>query len=98
MAKEPISLILNGMAGYEAEHTARMFFSSLQRAETIPGEGDCLLILSKAHAQMVYLRLDGEARWAACPASPQETPADREYALCRLVYHFLQEQTGIRPP
>lgn len=98
MAKEPISLILNGMAGYEAEHTARMFFLSLQRAETIPGEGDCLLILSKAHAQMVYLRLDGEARWAACPASPQETPADREYALCRLVYHFLQEQTGIRPP
>lgn len=98
MAKEPISLILNGIAGYEAEHTARMFFSSLQRAETIPGEGDCLLILSKAHAQMVYLRLDGEARWAACPASPQETPADREYALCRLVYHFLQEQTGIRPP
>lgn len=98
MAKEPISLILNGMAGYEAEHTARMFFSSLQRAEAIPGEGDCLLILSKAHAQMVYLRLDGEARWAACPASPQETPADREYALCRLVYHFLQEQTGIRPP
>lgn len=98
MAKEPISLILNGMAGYEAEHTARMFFSSLQRAETIPGEGDCLLILSKAHAQMVYLRLDGEARWAACPASPQETPADREYALCRLVYHFLQEQTRIRPP
>ncbi len=98
MAKEPISLILNGMAGYEAEHTARMFFSSLQRAETIPGEGDCLLILSKAHVQMVYLRLDGEARWAACPASPQETPADREYALCRLVYHFLQEQTGIRPP
>lgn len=98
MAKEPISLILNGMAGYEAEHTARMFFSSLQRAETIPGEGDCLLILSKAHAQIVYLRLDGEARWAACPASPQETPADREYALCRLVYHFLQEQTGIRPP
>lgn len=98
MANESICLILQGLAGYEAEHTARMFFSGLHREETMPQEGDCLLISSRPHARLVYLRRGGQADWSACAAAPGEADADREYALCRMLYHFLMKKTGIRPP
>ena len=98
MANESICLILQGLAGYEAEHTARMFFSGLHREDTMPQEGDCLLISSRPYAQLVYLRRDGQADWSACAAAPGEADTDREYALCRMLYHFLMKKTGIRPP
>ena len=53
MANESICLILQGLAGYEAEHTARMFFSGLHRAEEVPQDGDCLLISSRPYAHLV---------------------------------------------
>ena len=94
----PMQLILCGAAGYEAEHTARMFFAGLQRADLPPETGDFLLVSSKPYALTVILRQGGAVSWQARPARPQDALQDREYALCRLLYRFLRQVTGIRPP
>ena len=96
--KNTMELILCGTAGYEAEHTARMFFSGLLRSDRLPEQGDYLLISAKPFASFVLLHRDGLSLWQALPADPDEKLQDREYSLCKMLYHFLQKQTGIRPP
>ena len=90
-------LILCGTAGYEAEHTARMFFR-MQRADCPPTDGDYLLVSAKPYAFLALLRRGGVTRWQALPADPDADLPSREYALCKMLYQFLQRQTGIRPP
>ena len=90
-------LILCGTAGYEAEHTARMFFR-MQRVDCPPPDGDYLLVSAKPYAFLALLRRDGVTRWQALPADPDADLPSREYALCKMLYQFLQRQTGIRPP
>ena len=99
MAEESnaMRLILCGTAGYEAEHTARMFFQ-MQRADCPPPDGDYLLVSAKPYAFLALLRRDGVSRWQALPADPDADLPSREYALCKMLYQFLQRQTGIRPP
>ena len=90
-------LILCGTAGYEAEHTARMFFR-MQRADCPPPDGDYLLVSAKPYAFLALLRRGGVTRWQALPADPDADLPSREYALCKMLYQFLRQQTGIRPP
>ena len=90
-------LILCGTAGYEAEHTARMFFR-MQRVDCPPPDGDYLLVSAKPYAFLALLRRGGVTRWQALPADPDADLPSREYALCKMLYQFLQRQTGIRPP
>ena len=90
-------LILCGTAGYEAEHTARMFFR-MQRADCPPPDGDYLLVSAKPYAFLALLCRGGVTRWQALPADPDADLPSREYALCKMLYQFLQRQTGIRPP
>ena len=90
-------LILCGTAGYEAEHTARMFFR-MQRADCPPPDGDYLLVSAKPYAFLALLRRGGVTCWQALPADPDADLPSREYALCKMLYQFLQRQTGIRPP
>ena len=99
MAEESnaMRLILCGTAGYEAEHTARMFFQ-MQRADCPPPDGDYLLVSAKPYAFLALLRRGGVTRWQALPADPDADLPSREYALCKMLYQFLQRQTGIRPP
>ena len=99
MAEESnaMRLILCGAAGYEAEHTARMFFR-MQRADCPPPDGDYLLVSAKPYAFLALLRRGGVSRWQALPANPDADLPSREYALCKMLYQFLQRQTGIRPP
>lgn len=99
MAEESnaMRLILCGTAGYEAEHTARMFFR-MQRADCPPTDGDYLLVSAKPYAFLALLRRGGVTRWQALPADPDADLPSREYALCKMLYQFLQRQTGIRPP
>ena len=99
MAEEnnAMRLILCGTAGYEAEHTARMFFR-MQRADCPPPDGDYLLVSAKPYAFLALLRRGGVTRWQALPADPDVDLPSREYALCKMLYQFLQQQTGIRPP
>ena len=92
-----MQLILCGTAGYEAEHTARMFFR-MQRADCPPPDGDYLLVSAKPYAFLALLRRGGVTRWQALPADPDADLPSREYALCKMLYQFLQRQTGIRPP
>lgn len=89
-------IVLSGAAGYEAEHTARIFFPGAQRADEFPKQGDALLIRAGACTLFVLLRCDGRFVWRAAPAPTD--PAAVEYALCSLLYDLLREQTGIRPP
>ena len=99
MAEESnaMRLILCGTAGYEAEHTARMFFR-MQRADCPPPDGDYLMVSAKPYAFLALLRRGGVTRWQALPADPDADLPSREYALCKMLYQFLQRQTGIRPP
>lgn len=89
-------IILRGTgAGYEAEHTARIFFPGAEKVEKIPVEGDYLLAVSHARTDFVLLQREGKLHWRSALRAPG---ADAEYALCSLLYGLLLEQTGRRPP
>ena len=88
-------IILRGpAAGYEAEHTARLFFPGADRADAFPDSGDAVAALAGEVTLMVLLRLNGTVVWRTAPA-PE---GDGEYALCTLLYELLCQQTGITPP
>lgn len=92
-----MQIILRGAAaGYEAEHTVRLFCPGAQRAEHFPNEGDAVAALAGDCTQMAVLRLGGRLFWRDAPAPAD--PAQAEYRLCSLLYELLQAQTGIRPP
>ena len=91
-----MQIILRGTAaGYEAEHTARIFFPGAEKAPQVPAAGDFVLAVSHAQTDFVLLRRGGGLRWRSALRAPG---ADAEYALCSLLYSLLKEQTGQQPP
>lgn len=91
-----MQIILRGpAAGYEAEHTARLFFPDAEKAENLPRDSDFVLAQSHLCTDTILLRLHGRLSWKIA-LRPQG--ADPEYTLCRLLYTLLGEATGSTPP
>ena len=91
-----MQIILRGpAAGYEAEHTARLFFPDAEKAENLPRDSDFVLAQSHLCTDTILLRLHGRLYWKIA-LRPQG--ADPEYTLCRLLYTLLGEATGSTPP
>ena len=97
-------ILCGGAAGYEAEHTARLFFPAADRADTVPETGDFVAVCSHEKTDFVLLHLDGKSYWRT---ALRDADADAEYALCRLLYTLLCDvtkrtlpwgmMTGVRP-
>ena len=94
-----MQIYLMGAAGYEAEHTARIFYPGATLVHERPTEGDWVAIAAKSQAMFVIVH-QGETTWfQAAPALPEDADAQAvEYALCKLLYNLLEQITGIRPP
>ena len=91
-----MQIILRGpAAGYEAEHTARLFFPDAEKVENLPQDSDFVLAQSHLCTDTILLRLRGRLSWKIA-LRPQG--ADPEYTLCRLLYTLLGEATGSTPP
>ncbi len=91
-----MQILLRGPgAGYEAEHTARIFFPGAEKVTDLPAEGDYLLAVSHPRTDFVLMRRGGTLQWRS---AVRPDGADAEYALCCLLYGLLSEQTGRRPP
>ena len=98
-----MQILLRGpSAGYEAEHVARLFFpgASLAGADCRLDDPEVEVVAAIDHslAQLVFLRRGGRLWWHMASISRNTAKREREYALCRLLYAMLKEQTGIRPP
>ena len=91
-----MQIILRGpAAGYEAEHTARIFFPGAEKAENLPETEDFVLAESHEMTDLILVRKDGRLYWRTDLRSPE---ADPEYALCKLEFGLLKDLTGIDPP
>ena len=91
-----MQIVLRGpAAGYEAEHTARLFFPDAEKTENLPQDSDFVLAQSHLCTDTILLRLHGRLYWKIA-LRPQG--ADPEYTLCRLLYTLLGEVTGSTPP
>lgn len=91
-----MQIILRGpAAGYEAEHTARIFFPGAEKAEDLPETEDFVLAESHEMTDLILVRKDGRLYWRTDLRSPE---ADPEYALCKLEFGLLKDLTGIDPP
>ena len=91
-----MQIVLRGAAaGYEAEHTARIFFPGAEKAAEIPETGDFVLAASHEKTDFVLLRQGDSLCWRGA-LRPADT--DGEYALCTLLYGLLKQQTGQNPP
>ena len=59
-----MQIILRGpAAGYEAEHTARLFFPDAEKAENLPQDSDFVLAQSHLCTDTILLRLHGRLYW-----------------------------------
>ena len=97
-------ILCGSAAGYEAEHTARLFFPAADRADTVPETGDFVAACSHEKTDFALLRLDGKSYWRT---ALRDADDDAEYALCRLLYTLLCDvtqrtlpwgmMTGVRP-
>ena len=91
-----MQIILRGpAAGYEAEHTARIFFPGAEKAENLPETEDFVLAESHEMTDLILVCKDGRLYWRTDLRSPE---ADPEYALCKLEFGLLKDLTGIDPP
>ena len=91
-----MQIILRGpAAGYEAEHTARLFFPDAEKTENLPQDSDFVLAQSHLCTDTILLRLHGRLSWKI---AMRQQGADPEYTLCRLLYTLLGEATGSTPP
>ncbi len=91
-----MQIVLRGAAaGYEAEHTARIFFPGAGKAAEIPAEGDFILAVSHEKTDFVLLRTGENLCWRSAVRAAGE---DAEYTLCCLLYQLLREKTGQNPP
>ena len=91
-----MQIVLRGAAaGYEAEHTARLFFPGAEKAVQLPETGDFVLAVSHEKTDFVLLRRGTSLCWRTAERAPD---ADAEYALCSLLYTLLRQETGQNPP
>ena len=66
-----MQIVLRGAAaGYEAEHTARIFFPGAQKADRVPQQGDFVLAQSHAQSDFVLLRRGGALCWRSALRAP----------------------------
>ena len=73
-----MQIILRGpAAGYEAEHTARIFFPGAEKAENLLETEDFVLAESHEMTDLILVRKDGRLYWRTDLRSPE---ADPEYA------------------
>ena len=76
-----MQIILRGpAAGYEAEHTARLFFPDAEKAENLPQDSDFVLAQSHLCTDTILLRLHGRLYWKI--ALRAQTPSTRSAAFC----------------
>ena len=91
-----MQIVLRGAAaGYEAEHTARLFFPGAEKAVQLPETGDFVLAVSHEKTDFVLLRRGNSLCWRT---AERASDADAEYALCSLLYTLLRQETGQNPP
>ena len=91
-----MQIVLRGAAaGYEAEHTARLFFPGAEKAVQLPETGDFVLAVSHEKTDFVLLRRGASLCWRT---AERASDADAEYALCSLLYTLLRQETGQNPP
>lgn len=91
-----MQIVLRGAAaGYEAEHTARLFFPGAEKAVQLPETGDFVLAVSHEKTDFVLLRRGASLCWRTAERAPD---ADAEYTLCSLLYTLLRQETGQNPP
>lgn len=91
-----MQIVLRGAAaGYEAEHTARLFFPGAEKAVQLPETGDFVLAESHEKTDFVLLRRGTSLCWRTVERTPD---ADAEYALCSLLYTLLRRETEQTPP
>ena len=65
-----MQIILRGpAAGYEAEHTARLFFPDAEKTENLPQESDFVLAQSHLCTDTILLRLHGRLYWKIAPST-----------------------------
>lgn len=100
-----MQIVLRGeAAGYEAEHTARIFFPAAELTQVAPQQGDFIEAVGDDSALTVFVlvRLGGRLAWRTAPATGVKgadgTDCTREYALCQALYGVLCQVTGQRPP
>ena len=89
-----MKIVLRGAAaGYEAEHTARIFFPAAELVKTLPGETEDL-VLAVAHSRLdlVLVRRGGAVQWRVARPPRSAAAKEREFALCRLLYGLLHPQ------
>ena len=94
-----MQIVLRGAAaGYEAEHTARIFYPAAELSQTLPDDtADLVLAVAHRHLLLVLVRQNGTTTWVQ-QRPPQGDARTQEYALCRMLYTMLCGVTGIRPP
>ena len=96
-----MQIILRGpAAGYEAEHTARLFFPGAEKSENLPQEGDFVLAQSHQCTDLALLRLNGKLQWqtALRPQGDQRlrAVARRNVRLQLAVSHEVIAGEGLR--
>ena len=71
-----MQIILRGpAAGYEAEHTARLFFPEAEKTENLPQESDFVLAQSHLCTDTILLRLHGRLYWKIALRTQGADPA-----------------------
>lgn len=70
-----MQIILRGpAAGYEAEHTARIFFPGAEKAEDLPETEDFVLAESHEMTDLILVRKTAASIGAPICAAPKLTP------------------------
>ena len=106
--KMPVLLIGNSFK-YEVESTLKLFFHTSRFSfimedvypDSLP-EGDCAVLTLSESEDTVSLsalvNLNGNSREKSCELPADADKSTREHELCRLLFHILQDMTGITPP
>ncbi len=85
-----MQIVLRGAAaGYEAEHTARIFYPAAELSQTLPDDtADLVLAVAHRYLLLVLVRQNGTTTWVQ-QRPPQGDARTQEYALCRMLYTML---------
>ncbi len=83
-------------SSYEVEHLIRLFYPRAPIHAQRPSAGEDCICATYGEELCVSLTRAGETIEQTAPLPPSDVKAD--FALASLVYDFLRETTGIRPP
>ena len=75
-------ILCGGAAGYEAEHTARLFFPAADRADTVPETGDFVAVCSQKKRILSCCIWTAKATGAPLCAMPTPMPNMRCAVCC----------------